>query len=271
MNSIISYLVRVTCLFSIITTFSISIVMAESTQLQTYTDPVTEMQFILIPGGSFTMGDASSKDSWPPHEVTVQPFYMGKYEVTFAQYEKFCLATNRPLADDNGWGKGLRPVVNVSWHDANAFAQWLSDQTGKAFRLPSESEWEYAARAGTTTDFYWGDEIGRGNANCRDCGTSGDGQKTTEVGSFSPNPLGLFDIAGNVYEWTEDFKHPNYTIAPTDGSAWTDSPDYQYANLRVTRGGSWRQPHAELKSFVRCWDRTTDRIDEVGFRLVMVP
>lgn len=236
-----------------------------------YIEPVTGMEFVLLPPGSFTMGYDNDKDARPAHEVHVPSFYMGKYEVTFAQYDRFCVETGRPLPGDEGWGRVYRPAIHVSWQDAMAFAGWLSEKTGKIFRLPSEAEWEYAARAGTSTHFHWGDALGRSNANCKGCGTPWDDGKTAAVGSFRPNNFGLFDMAGNVYEWTLDFKHPDYQGAPTDGSAWVESKDYRWARLRVTRGGSWGQDPMEIRPYARCWDGMNDRTREIGFRLVMEP
>lgn len=236
-----------------------------------YTEPTTGMQFVLIPGGTFTMGDPSGKDEWarPAHEVSVESFYMGKFEVTFNEYTLFCEATGRPLPDDLGWGRGLRPVINVSWHDAVAFAEWLSKKTGKTFRLPTEAEWEYAARGGLTTNFPWGDGLGRGNATCRYCGNPWDGKSSSTIGSFSPNGFGLYDMAGNVYEWCLDTLHEDYVGAPADGSAWIAEP--KYPGQRINRGGSWYQLPQELTVFRRCWDRADKRSFEYGIRLLMEP
>ena len=174
------------------------------------------------------------------HSVTIQPFEIGKYEVTFDEYSAFVLDTDGvELPHDERWGRGSRPVINVSWDDAKAYAEWLSRVTGKPFRLPTEAEWEYAARAGTTTNYWWGDEVnqdGKVWANCYGCGSEWDGKRTAPVGSFPANGFGLHDMHGNVWEWTEDDWHDNYNGAPDDGRSWTDDPRGSY---RVIRGGGW--------------------------------
>ena len=139
------------------------------------------------------------------------------------------------LADERGWGRGRRPVINVSWEDAVAYTKWLSGQTGERCRLPSEAEWEYAARAGSVTKYSWGNEIGSNQANCDVCGSQWDGKQTAPVGSFDPNGWGLHDLHGNVWEWVQDCWNGSYQGAPTNGSAW-ESGD---CSRRVLRGGSW--------------------------------
>jgi formylglycine-generating enzyme required for sulfatase activity len=135
------------------------------------------------------------------------------------------------------------PVINVSWGDAKQYVGWLSQLTGKEYRLLTEAEWEYAARAGANTRYSWGDDPGMGNANCDGCGSQWDLQQTAPVGSFKPNALGLYDMHGNVWEWVEDSWHENYDSAPTDGSAWLRGGKPSY---RVVRGGSWRPFHPLL-------------------------
>lgn len=241
----------------------------------TYTDPTTGMQFAFIPGGAFTMGDPSGEDPFakPAHEVTVKPFYLGKYEVTFAEYDQFARETKRELPSDAGWGRGIRPVINVTWLDATAFTAWLSKKTGKKFRLPSEAEWEYAARGGTTTVFYWGDTLGRSNANCDGCGSPWDSRQTAAVGSFSPNPYGLYDMIGNVYEWCQDTRHRSYNGAPNDGSPWIidGQKDHRNRDFRMNRGGSWFQSTVEMPVFRRCWYASEATRNEFGFRVLMEP
>lgn len=241
----------------------------------TFTDPTTGMQFVYIPGGTFVMGDPAGKDPFavPSHEVTVKPFYLGKYEVTFAEYDQFARETKRELPDDMGWGRGIRPVINVSWFDAVAFTEWLSKKTGKKFRLPSEAEWEFAGRGGTTTRYYWGDDFGRSNANCAKCGSPWDGKQTAAVGSFNPNPYGLHDMTGNVYEWCFDTRHRSYNGAPKNGSAWIKGgeKDSRKREFRMNRGGSWFQPAKEMTIYRRCWDAAEDKRSELGFRVLMEP
>ncbi|MFZ0258169.1 MAG: SUMF1/EgtB/PvdO family nonheme iron enzyme, partial [Gammaproteobacteria bacterium] len=210
---------------------------------QSATAAVPEM--VVIPAGAFWMGSDKARDSeaygseFPRHRVTIdRPFAIGKYEVTFDDYEQFARATGRALPDDEHWGRDHRPVIKVSWEDATAYTEWLSQQTGKRYRLPTEAQWEYAARAGTETRYWWGDDIGRHRANCRGCGSQWDNKQTAPVGSFEANPFGLHDTAGNVWEWVQDCWHDNYEGAPTDGSAW-ETDDCRF---RVFRGGSWYSP-----------------------------
>lgn len=178
----------------------------------------------------------------------VKSFKMMKYEVTFDQYDAFTRATRRKLPDDEGWGRGNRPVINVSWEDAQAFAQWVSQQSGARVRLPSEVEWEYAARAGTTTHYWWGDDAGSNRANCDGCGSEWDNKQTAPVGSFDANPWGLHDTAGNVWEWVED----------------CSSSDCSY---RVLRGGSWSFKASDIRSTYRYWSPPDFRYFTYGFRL----
>ncbi len=141
-------------------------------------------------------------------------------------------------------------MINVSWHDGQAYVEWLSEQTGKKYRLPSEAEWEYAARAGTETAYWWGSEIGRNRANCYRCGSAYDLKKTAPAGSFPANGWGLHDMAGNVSEWVEDCWHENYARAPSDGSAWLEQGDGD-CGWHVSRGGSWIDIPMNLRSAVR--------------------
>ncbi len=186
------------------------------------------------------MGDiqgAGDKDEQPVHPVEIQkPFKVGRYEVTFEEYDRFALATGRGLPNDWRWGKGRQPVVDVSWDDAVAYAKWLSKQTGKRYRLPTEAEWEYAARAGTETNYWWGNDLIRDMAICDGCGSRWDNKQTAPVGSFKPNALGLYDTAGNVWEWVEDCYHDNFKGAPSNGRGWFNESGGQC--LRVIRGGS---------------------------------
>ena len=159
-------------------------------------------EMVVVPAGRFRMGCVSGRDCQdderPVHEVDVAAFALGRYEVTFEEYNRFAAATGRDRPDDRGWGRGGRPVIQVSWEDAVAFAAWLSEESGAEYRLPSESEWEYAARAGTTTRYTWGDDIGRGRAHCRSCLSRWDSTQTAPAGSFRANRWGLHDIHGNV-------------------------------------------------------------------------
>ncbi|MCM2265742.1 MAG: formylglycine-generating enzyme family protein [Desulfuromonadales bacterium] len=231
-----------------------------------YVDPVTDMEFMAIPGSTFVMGDKEDERSQPQHEVTIKPFLFGRFEVTFEQYAKFCSSTGRPIPSDSGWGMADRPVINVSWQDAVDFTKWLSGKSGKTFRLPSEAEWEFAARGGATTKFPWGDEIGRNIANCKECGSEWDDRMTAPVGSFAPNGYGLYDMTGNVYEWCLDARHDSYLGAPADGSVWGQNGK---SNDMIIRGGAWNQPVKELTITRRCWDRADRKKNEYGFRVLL--
>ena len=197
-------------------------------------------EMLPIPAGTFQMGCVSGRGceyaELPVLTVLVPPFALSKHEVTFEEYERFARDTDRDRPDDEGWGRGRRPVINVSWHDAQAYAAWLSSETGAEYRLPSEAEWEYAARAGSTTVYSWGNEIGGNLANCDGCGSQWDNEMTAPVGSFAANAWGLHDMLGNIEEWVEDCWHGNYAGAPEDGSAWTAGGD---CSERVVRGGRW--------------------------------
>ena len=233
-----------------------------------FRDCPTCPEMVVVPAGRFRMGCVSGRDCQdderPVHEVQVSSFALGAYEVTFEEYERFARATGRDRPNDRGWGRGGRPVINVSWEDAQAYAAWLSDETGEDYRLPSESEWEYAARAGTTTRYSWGQDIGRNRANCDGCGSRWDDDETAPAGSFAPNDWGLHDMHGNVWEWVEDCWHENYARAPRDGSAWTRGGD---CGRRVLRGGSWFFYPAHLRSAYRFSLDAGARLDTGGFRV----
>ena len=233
-----------------------------------FRDCATCPELVVVPAGRFRMGCVSGRgcqdDEQPVHEVQVGSFALGVYEVTFEEYERFARATGRDRPNDWGWGRGGRPVINVSWRDAQAYAAWLSRETGEAYRLPSESEWEYAARAGSTTRYSWGQDIGRNRANCRGCGSRWDGDETAQVGSFAANGWGLHDMHGNVWEWVEDCWHENYARAPRAGSAWTSGGD---CGRRVLRGGSWLNVPAFLRSALRNSIDAGARVGSLGFRV----
>ena len=154
-------------------------------------------------------------------------------------------------------------MINVSWEDAVAYAEWLSAQTGERYRLPSEAEWEYAARAGSATKYSWGNEIGHNRANCNACGSQWDGEKTAPVGSFGPNAWGLHDMHGNLWEWVQDCWNDNYQGAPADGSAWTSGD----CEIRVLRGGSWINQPGYLRAAFRNWFTTGGGASALGFRV----
>jgi formylglycine-generating enzyme required for sulfatase activity len=225
---------------------------------------------VVIPAGEFTMGSPEGEpdreeDEGPRHLVTIkEPFAAGKYEVTFAEWDA-CVADGgcggyRP--NDKGWGRGSRPVINISWNDAKSYVGWLSRKTGKGYRLLSEAEWEYAARAGTTTRYWCGDsslcvsQVSWDITNAR--------LQTQPVGSKPANQFGLHDMHGNVAEWVEDCWHSSYTGAPTDGRAWATD---RVCRNHVIRGGSWGASPWKLRVAVRYGNKPDERYRDYGFRV----
>ena len=223
---------------------------------------------VTVKPGVLSMGDASAKASSPVHNVQMRSFAIGKYLITRGDYAAFVADSN--YSASIAWRTprfhqtDSDPVVNISWPDAQAFAQWLSNKTHQHFRLPSEAEWEYAARAGTATRYNWGEEAGSNRADCHNCGSRWDDDSTAPVGSFAANPWGLYDMAGNVGEWVQDCYNADYQQAPGDGSAWT-AGDCKY---RVVRGGSWSDPAENMGSAYRDSNMPDFRYPTVGFRLI---
>lgn len=216
-----------------------------------------------------TMG---SKDGFafeaPVHEVTIaKPFYMGRREVTFDEWDA-CLGEGgcqyRP--GDRGQGRGQRPVSDVDWNDAKAYVAWLSRKTGKTYRLPTEAEWEYAARAGTKTAFYWGNTVEKDHANCTGCATNAP-NRTLASGGFPPNAFGLLDMAGNAAEWVEDCWEDSYKAAPKDGSAFTKAD----CRERVLRGGAFNNDQRFVRTAARFKYDFDVRYYANGFRVVREP
>ena len=224
-------------------------------------------KLVVVPPGSFMMGSPKEEedrndDEGPVHEVRIDySLAVGMYPVTFDEWD--ACASDGGCGGyephDAGWGRGTRPVINVSWEDAQGYVRWLSRKTGQEYRLLSESEWEYVARAGTRTRYWWGDEIGRNRANCDGCGSRWDNRQTAPVGSFSANAFGLHDVHGNVWEWVEDCWNGSYRGAPTDGSG--------NCAVRVLRGGSWRSVPSYLRSALRFSFTTDNRDLYIGFRI----
>ena len=223
-------------------------------------------EMVSIPGGSFYMGDGKGyNNEQPVHRVTVLAFMLGKYEVTFAQWDA-CVADGGCKGyspDDEGWGRGDRPVINVSWEDVQSFIGWLNRKTGRNYRLPSEAEWEYAARAGSTTEYSWGDDIGNNLANCHNFFCGDRWGYTAPAGSFPANAWGLHAMHGNVWEWVQDCRNDSYEGAPKDGSAWTSGNCSQ----GVFRGGSWFLHEGSLGSANRHSSDRLLRNRTLGFRL----
>ena len=226
---------------------------------------------VVVPAGSFAMGsppvDAERKaDEEPQHTITFSnAFAVSKTELTFAQWDVCAAHGNcNPQVSDGGFGRGSQPLVNVTWRDASRYVAWLSATTGKPYRLLSEAEYEYAARAGTTALYPWGDSIGVGNTNCAGCGSQWDGKQPAPVGSFSANAFGIHDMIGNVWEWTADCAHADYSNAPKDGSAWVDNNG---CTSRVARGGSWNAVPASLRSANRLLITPDSLYFNLGFRI----
>jgi formylglycine-generating enzyme required for sulfatase activity/energy-coupling factor transporter ATP-binding protein EcfA2 len=238
---------------------------AASKVMSIHKEPV----MVPIPGGSFNQGDVEGRgkgDEKPIRKVTVPSFLLGQFEVTFEEYQRYTISMQKGLPPDENWGEGQRPVINVSWKDAKAYAKWLSEATGKPYRLPTESEWEYAARSGSKQETWAGTSAEHELENYAIYFKNAGG-KTAEVGSKQSNEFGLYDLSGNVYEWVEDCWHENYEGAPTDGLAWLEAGDGD-CGRRVIRGGAWFFNNPEdLRSSFRNGDTTVNRIYFIGFRL----
>lgn len=221
---------------------------------------------VQVPSGTFRMGGASgiiSADEVPRHKVNIESIMVSVYEVTYAEYDLFAKSSNRKLPDSSGWDRKTHPVNNISWDDALRYTKWLSKQTGQIYRLLSESEWEYVARAGTTSPFWWGTSAGTSNAHCFDCKSDYNTSKPAKVGTYKPNPFGLYDTAGNLYEWVHDCYHRNYKEAPTDGSVWEGGD----CEVRVVRGGAFRSPADSMRVENREKFPSKRGQYNVGFRL----
>jgi serine/threonine-protein kinase PpkA len=233
---------------------------------------VTGPEMIIVAPGSFTMGSRENSNSMPERRVRIErAFAIGRFEITFADYEKFAQATDRPMPDDNRWGRGNRPVINVSWQDAQDYVAWLARTSGAKYRLPTEAEWEYIARAGTDTAFWWGNSStdGSGRANCRrGCDSNFAGiftSRSAPVGSYPPNPFGVYSTAGNVAEWVQDCYQVHYLGAPRDGRA-VQLPE---CSNRVVRGGSLISSVTELTSHARSGEAPNTRSTSLGFRVAV--
>jgi len=235
-------------------------------------------EMAVVPPGTFTMGSPPTEkgrldNEGPQHAVTIaRPFAVSKDEVTFADWDA-CVAAGgcdgyKPT--DEG-GRGRRPAINVSWDDAHAYVAWLSRVSGKTYRLLSESEYEYATRAGTTTAYFWGSDLGKNHTDCNGCGSRWDNMQTAPVGSFPSNKFGLHDMVGNVWEWIEDCFNTSYEVdsplgmldPPADGSAWTSGD----CRSRVVRGGSYDSNPTFLRSAARAGYFPDNRSSYIGFRV----
>jgi formylglycine-generating enzyme required for sulfatase activity len=227
-------------------------------------------QMIVIPAGTFEMGSPDSEpgrvgNEGPQHTVTIpHAFAASVYDVTFDDWDACVSVGGCPHVGDSGFGRGRRPVTNVTWDDAQQYVKWLAKMTDRPYRLLTEAEWEYVARAGTSTTYWWGDRVGSGDANCVGCGSQWDNKETSPVGSFQPNAFGLYDTSGNVWQWVQDCLHPDYNGAPADGSAWVSGD----CSLRVDRGGSWvTKGDQNMRIAFRGSYPATSRNYSLGFRV----
>ncbi len=224
---------------------------------------------VKLPDGVFLMGSKNTspyQDERPQHRVSLQGFSIGKFEVTFDEYDRFAKAMNQKLPKDRGWGRGNRPVINVSWDEAVAYTKWLTEQTGNQYRLPSEREWEYAASAGLSQTYWWGYKLKKNYANCSSCGSEWDGKRTAPVGKFPANPAGLHDVIGNVMEWTRSCFRSTYKHAPQYGQAWEGGD----CSKRMVRSSSYRSYENALRTTKRNKYSSKTRMDTLGFRVVRV-
>jgi formylglycine-generating enzyme required for sulfatase activity len=224
-------------------------------------------EMVVVPAGEFMMGSEETADEKPVHKVTIaKPFAVGRFEATFAEWDT-CVSDGgcnyRP--DDRGWGRDNRPVINVSWDEiTKEYVPWLARKTGKTYRFPTEAEWEYAARAGSTAKYTWGNELGSNRANCDRCGSRWDRRQTAPVGSFEPNAFGLFDMHGNVWEWVADCRKDSYANASSNDNV---APGVTTCP-RVLRGGSWVTDPGSMRAASRLGLTQGGRGFNYGFRLV---
>ncbi|PWE80343.1 hypothetical protein XF30_29610 [Bradyrhizobium sp. SUTN9-2] len=225
--------------------------------------PVREPEMIAIRGGSFAMGSNDDPTERPVHQVTIKPFSIGKYPVTVQEWNE-CAAAK--ACGFTATGKDDAPVSNVSWTDAQQYVAWLAQATKKPYRLPSEAEWEYAARGGTQTKYWWGDKLQPGMAGCKDCGELAT-EQPAKVGSFKPNPFGLYDMGGGIDQWVADCWHRTYQGAPSDGSARTSAD----CSSHVLRSGSWKNDSRYVRPSNRGGYDTGVRYPTHGFRIALSP
>ncbi|MFK4600784.1 SUMF1/EgtB/PvdO family nonheme iron enzyme [Bradyrhizobium diazoefficiens] len=225
--------------------------------------PASEPDMTAIRGGSFTMGSNDDPTERPVHQVAIKPFSIGKYPVTVREWNE-CAAAK--ACGFTAIGKDDAPVTNVSWTDAQQYAAWLAQATKKPYRLPSEAEWEYAARGGTQSKYWWGDKLQPGMAGCKDCGDAA-AEQPSKVGSFKPNPFGLYDMGGGVDQWVADCWHRTYQGAPNDGSAWSAGD----CSSHVLRSGSWKNDSRYVRPSNRDGYDTNVRYPTHGFRVALGP
>jgi formylglycine-generating enzyme required for sulfatase activity len=221
---------------------------------------------VVLPHGEFTMGSNSDDPTERPafHVTIGNGFAIGQYETTVGQWNACMAAGGCQKVTEDGGRPVDSPVRDVSWDDAQAYVTWLSNMTGKRYRLPTEAEWEYAARGGTRSRYWWGEQMTTGKANCRDCGPPWSADAPAKIGSFAANPFGLYDMNGSVWEWVSDCWHASYQRAPFDGRTW-DEPD---CKVRVLRGGSWRDGAGYMPASTRFEYDASVRQFQNGFRVV---
>jgi formylglycine-generating enzyme required for sulfatase activity len=230
------------------------------------------LEMVHIPGGQFLMGSPKGQGEdreKPQHQVTVPEFWMGKYPVTQAQWRSIAslpLVKQKLEPNPSKFQGDLRPVETISWWEAIEFCARLSQLTGQQYRLPSEAEWEYACRANTTSEFYFGADLTKSLANHSNAVGA-----TTDVGIYAPNAFGLYDMHGNVWEWCQDYWHDSYVGAPSNGSDWIDGNDNDSQNIRLLRGGSWIYDPNYCRSAYRYRNNADDRDFSSGFRVVYSP
>ena len=228
------------------------------------TPAINEPEMVTVPAGTFAMGSNDDPTEKPIHQVRIKSFALGKYPITVREWNQ-CVAAQ--ACTSKATGSDDAPVTNVSWNDAQKFTEWLSGVTKKQYRLPTEAEWEYAARGGTQTKYWWGDQPASGMANCKGCNEPYDATQPLKVGSFKPNPFGLHDMGGGVSQWVTDCWHKTYQAAPTDGSGWLDSE----CSSRVIRSGSWKNDLNYVRPANRDNYDANVRYPTHGFRIARSP
>ena len=217
-------------------------------------------EMVFIPGGAFSMGSGDDPSEKPIHQVAIKSFAISKFPITVREWNA-CVAAKSCTYPPTG--KDDAPVTNLSWTDTQQFVDWLSKVTQKPYRLPTEAEWEYAARGGTRSKYWWGDQLQASMANCKGCNESYEASQPLTVGSFKPNPFGLYDMGGNVHQWVADCWHENYQGAPSDGSAWVESDCLS----RVIRSGSWKNDPSYVRPSNRDHYDATVRYPTHGLRV----
>jgi len=225
---------------------------------------IREPEMIQLRGGTFAMGSNEDISEKPVHQVTIKPFAISKFPITVREWNE-CAAAKK--CTFTATGRDDAPITNVSWSDAKQFVAWLADGTQKPYRLPSEAEWEYAARGGTQTKYWWGDQLQPGMVNCKNCADTTGTEQPVNVGSFKPNPFGVYDMGGSVDQWVEDCWHKTYQGAPSDGSPWSGGD----CSSHVIRSGSWKNDARYVRPANRDSYDTNVRYPTHGFRVALSP